>query len=448
MSSFQGTNTYPQYQELSDASSKDHPVAPYYAVGHGLATRSSIRGQYPSLDGVDGYLHQGYPEGHLVQEQVYGPPGSEYRQQYQDNGPPIPADGFVIEHANLRSPTSIEISGSFNGNVGLSSTTTIPAAQYYPYELCQRMPLSTTFSASPTSNYSVASWTAAVCNRSHIRQVWLPGLNSDQGRDVFPSSGCAAFGSLNPVPSLISPFLGAVAEQPIAGFDHSVYGQHTENSSHHWTLEYAQDTLQSFPNYNSPNPLPYHGLQQSPSVGSNSRQYYGVYLPQNDSTTTSRRRKGPTRAIEYKGLRMDEEELLEGWMAPDGKITVHQCRWEQDLSPCHLWIKGDKSYINDHIQKWHGGKAGGDKLRVECRWSTCQKKMFKESIARHVVTCHLGEKWKCQGCREEIVRKDAYERHAIKEGCRDAGALIMYYADARMIDARAALTEGGGCADV
>ncbi|KIJ11286.1 hypothetical protein PAXINDRAFT_84709, partial [Paxillus involutus ATCC 200175] len=115
--------------------------------------------------------------------------------------------------------------------------------------------------------------------------------------------------------------------------------------------------------------------------------------------------------------------------------------------PCNLWIKGDKSWINDHIQKWHGGKPGGDKVEVDCRWSTCQKKMLKESISRHVVTIHLGEKWKCQGCREEIVRKDAYERHASKEGCQDAGALIMYYADARMIDTCAALGEGGGYAD-
>jgi hypothetical protein len=220
---------------------------------------------------------------------------------------------------------------------------------------------------------------------------WPPSLNYDQGRDVFPSNGGATFGSSNAAPWLITPFLAPVAEQQTAGFDHSFYGQHTGNFSHHRSLEDAQHTVHtptppSFPHYNSFSSPPYHSPQQSPSVGSDGRHYYGVYLPQNDSTTASRRRKGPARAIEYEGLRMDEEELLQGWSAPDGKITVHQCRWEQDLSPCHLWIKGDKSCINDHIQKWHGGKTGGDKLEVVCRWSTCQKKMLKESISRHVVT--------------------------------------------------------------
>ncbi|KIJ05924.1 hypothetical protein PAXINDRAFT_103578, partial [Paxillus involutus ATCC 200175] len=210
-----------------------------------------------------------------------------------------------------------------------------------------------------------ASWTTG----SHVGQEWLPSLNYDWGWDVFPSSGGATFGSSNAAPSHITPFLGPVAEQQTAGFDHSFYGQHTGNFSHHRSLEDAQHTVHtptppSFPHYNSFSSPPYHSPRQSPSVGSDGRHYYGVYLPQNDSTTISRRRKGPARSIEYEGLRMDEEELLQGWSAPDGKITVHQCRWEEDLSPCHLWIKGDKSCINDHIQKWHGGKPGGDKLEV------------------------------------------------------------------------------------
>jgi hypothetical protein len=29
------------------------------------------------------YSHQGYQEGHLIQEQVYGPPRSDYYQHYQ-----------------------------------------------------------------------------------------------------------------------------------------------------------------------------------------------------------------------------------------------------------------------------------------------------------------------------------------------------------------------------
>ena len=158
------------------------------------------------------------------------------------------------------------------------------------------------------------------------------------------------------------------------------------------------------------------------------------------------RRRRAARAIEYDGLWIDEEELLKGLTEPDGKLIVHQCCWEEDNSPCPLWIRGDKSSINAHIQKWHGGKPGGDKFQVDCRWSACGKSMLKESIARHIVTTHLGEVWECQGCGKEVVRNDAYGRHAERSGfaaCRASGALITYSVDAREIDARAALDSGG-----
>ncbi|KAI9573222.1 hypothetical protein HD554DRAFT_1996017, partial [Boletus coccyginus] len=93
---------------------------------------------------------------------------------------------------------------------------------------------------------------------------------------------------------------------------------------------------------------------------------------------------------------------------------VHQCLWEEDCSPCHLWIKGDKSCINAHIQKWHKGRPGENKLEVDCRWSSCGKMMLKESISRHVLGVHLGETWKCQGCGKGIARKDAYGQHAVR----------------------------------
>ncbi|KAF8557838.1 hypothetical protein OG21DRAFT_1494390 [Imleria badia] len=170
-----------------------------------------------------------------------------------------------------------------------------------------------------------------------------------------------------------------------------------------------------------------------------------------DSTASSLRRRG-ARAIEYGGLWVDEAELFEGLTEPNGKLYVHQCLWEEDRSPCHLWIKSDKSCINAHIQKWHGGRPGGDKLEAECRWSACGKRMLKESIARHILSIHLGEMRECRGCGKGIARKDAYERHVVKaesEGCRIAGALVTYSAEVRVIDARAALDGGGRmrCAD-
>ena len=167
-------------------------------------------------------------------------------------------------------------------------------------------------------------------------------------------------------------------------------------------------------------------------------------IPQG-STASSRRRRG-ARAIEYSGLWIDEDELLESLMEPNGKLYVHQCFWEEDRSPCHLWIKSDKSCINAHIQKWHRGRPGGEKLEVDCHWSPCGKRMLKESIARHVLSVHLGEMWECQGCGKGIARKDACGRHVVKadlEGCRTAGALVTYSAEVRVIDARAALESGG-----
>ena len=168
-------------------------------------------------------------------------------------------------------------------------------------------------------------------------------------------------------------------------------------------------------------------------------------VPPQGSTASSRRRQG-ARAVEYGGLWIDEEELLEGLTESGGKLNVHQCLWEEDRSPCHLWIKSDRSCINAHIQKWHKGRPGENKLEVDCRWSACGKTMLKESISRHILSIHLGEMWKCQGCGKGIARKDAYGQHAVRsdvEGCQTAGALIIYSVDVRVIDARVALESGG-----
>ncbi|KAF8557851.1 hypothetical protein OG21DRAFT_1481880 [Imleria badia] len=180
-------------------------------------------------------------------------------------------------------------------------------------------------------------------------------------------------------------------------------------------------------------------------LGMDSRQNLPFsHVPyQNSSGSYYRRRIA--RAVEYGGICMDEEELIKGLREPDGKLTVHQCLWEEDHSPCHLWIRGEKSAINAHIQKWHGWQPGGDKSRVDCRWCACVKTMLRESIARHIVNIHLGEIWECQGCGKEIVRSDAYGQHSERSEfntCRTSGALITYTTDARVIDAPTALESG------
>lgn len=202
------------------------------------------------------------------------------------------------------------------------------------------------------------------------------------------------------------------------------------------------------PSYQSFSPTSLHFGSHSASHGFLETGLPCYRVPHRNSGSLSRHRRA-ARAIKYDGLWIDEEELFKGLAEPDGQLTVHQCHWEEDHSPCHLWIRSDKSSINAHIQKWHGGKPGGEKLPTDCCWSACGKTMLKESIARHIVNIHLGEMWECQGCGKGIVRSDAYGRHAERsefDACRTSGALITYSTNAQVIDARAALGGGVGYA--
>ena len=205
-------------------------------------------------------------------------------------------------------------------------------------------------------------------------------------------------------------------------------------------------------NQDTPGPFIPHYVPRSPSFSPSSplwvthqasRSYSPIFLPQCPDPNGTARRRRPARAVEYEGLWIDDEELSQGLLEPDGTLHVHQCRWEEDQSPCHLWVKGDKSCINVHIQKWHGGKAGGDEHKIACRWSGCGMTMWKESIARHIVNIHLGEIWKCQGCGKGIARGDAYRRHAAKYKACQASGVVITYDGAKVVDARAALASGG-----
>ncbi|KIJ10114.1 hypothetical protein PAXINDRAFT_16864 [Paxillus involutus ATCC 200175] len=76
------------------------------------------------------HSYQGYEDDHLIQEQVYGPPRSEYYPHYQPDEPPIPAHGYTIRQgsgtADPISPMSIRRSESFDGT---SDVTGVPAPQ-------------------------------------------------------------------------------------------------------------------------------------------------------------------------------------------------------------------------------------------------------------------------------------------------------------------------------
>lgn len=131
------------------------------------------------------------------------------------------------------------------------------------------------------------------------------------------------------------------------------------------------------------------------------------FLPPRDSITLSYSKQG-TCVIEYGGSWLTEEELIKSLMEASRKVNIFQCHWEENHTPCHLWIKGDKSSINTHIQRWHRGKPGGNKLKAECHWSSCRMTMLKKSIARHIVGTHLGKMWECQGCGKETTQYDVH----------------------------------------
>ncbi|KAF8557868.1 hypothetical protein OG21DRAFT_135466 [Imleria badia] len=274
-----------------------------------------------------------------------------------------------------RPPTAVQ-EGHGNHTTSVSPSACVPGHNATPWDS------HTAFDPSKTS------WSA-----SSDRQLPLPLINQERGTlhpfldqsHAHPSHACASHATHPHYPS-------------------------SEPSIPRHTPSYQSFSPTSL--HLSPYPAPTGFLETF------SRPFYRV------PDRSSSRRKRAARAIEYDGLWIDEEELLKALMEFDGKITVHQCRWEEHHLPCHLWIRGDKSHINAHIQKWHRGKPGGDKIRVDCRWSACGKNTMKESIARQIINIHLGETWECQGCGTGIVRSDAYGRHAERSEfdlCRTSG---------------------------
>lgn len=217
-------------------------------------------------------------------------------------------------------------------------------------------------------------------------------------------------------------------------------------SSSHATHPYYPHHTPSYQSFNPTSLFPGPHPMPTGFVGASSRSHSLFYRVLERNSIGSSRPRRAAQAIEYEGLWIDKEELLKARMAPDGRLNVHKCRWEEDHSSCDLWIKCDKSSIKAHIQKWHGGTPGGDKSRVDCHWSACSKTMLKESISRHIVNVHLGETWECQGCGKGTTRSDAFGRHAEKsefDACRTLGPLITHSVGVRVINTCAALENGG-----
>ena len=144
----------------------------------------------------------------------------------------------------------------------------------------------------------------------------------------------------------------------------------------------------------------------------------------------------PRRAcVNIEGLLIDKDDLYPGAGHGSSMISVHECRWAAPSNPCGMWIICSKSRVGAHIRKWHPSQNA----TTECLWDGCtrSKAMRKDSINRHVVTVHLGEGFRCQGCDQEFPRKDVYNLHADnRQACRDAGVAMVYGTECKVIDTR------------
>jgi len=156
-----------------------------------------------------------------------------------------------------------------------------------------------------------------------------------------------------------------------------------------------------------------------------------------------RRRSRRACAINIDGLWIDKDDLHSDAGHSSGMISVHECQWSMSSDPCGMWIIGSRSRVGAHIRGWHASRRHAD-TTPKCLWKGCAKTMLKDSINRHVVTVHLGERFHCQGCDHEFPRKDVYNKHAEDgEACKGAVAAMVCRVERKVIDTRHALDRGG-----
>lgn len=97
--------------------------------------------------------------------------------------------------------------------------------------------------------------------------------------------------------------------------------------------------------------------------------------------------------------------------ATDHSNTIHTCQCVTGGSPCNAVMDGSVRFVRDHLNGVHGFRGTGKDL-VECLWGGCEKKLQRESIPRHIVTCHLRVKVSCVECGLLLSRSDVQYSHA------------------------------------
>ncbi|KAG1717630.1 uncharacterized protein EDB91DRAFT_1012600, partial [Suillus paluster] len=73
------------------------------------------------------------------------------------------------------------------------------------------------------------------------------------------------------------------------------------------------------------------------------------------------------------------------------------CAWNDEHSPCAMFIEGAPKEILSHLRRHHG--VACNVKEVECRWSSCSRAgpLKIASIPRHVAK-HLGIQSRCSRC--------------------------------------------------
>ena len=97
--------------------------------------------------------------------------------------------------------------------------------------------------------------------------------------------------------------------------------------------------------------------------------------------------------------------------AADHSNTLYHCQFVTGGSPCNVMVLGNVRSVRDHLN-WSHEFRGAGKDMVECLWMGCERRLQRESIPRHIVTCHLRVGVRCGRCGLRLSRSDVQYSHA------------------------------------
>ncbi|KAF8551504.1 hypothetical protein OG21DRAFT_268390 [Imleria badia] len=98
-------------------------------------------------------------------------------------------------------------------------------------------------------------------------------------------------------------------------------------------------------------------------------------------------------------------------LATDPSNTVYTCQCVTDGSLCNAAVGGSARAVRDHLRVDHALRCVG-KDRVVCPWAGCSRTLQRESIPRHILSCHFRAGVLCVECGLTLSRSDVRYSHA------------------------------------